>query len=309
MILMESYAELFDYSFTQMKDEMFQSFPQEHQKYMNVESSTRPFEKRGLMGGLGLPVKNRDAQPIPFQDPVKGLTSIFVPVTYRVGYMIDRQSVEDELWGMLANRPKMMLRGSVVIKDMLAADVLNNGLVLQGYDLGGTALFSTAHVREDNGGTYSNLINEVQPITVETVFNAVAVLLNQMTDSSGLPITYTGKVMIYVPIVNSELWKQGVEVANSVMNPGTSDNAVNALTTQFSIEVVPLRYLTNPNIWFIGWEPSTPGYGLTLINRVEPDISPLQPFGDNLDVWYSRLRMRVSAGYEGKRGIAAIGAA
>lgn len=306
---MENFAELFDYNFSQYRDAMLQTIPQEFGSYMREETTTRPFERRGTLGGLGLPVKNRDAQPLPFSDPVKGHTSVFVPVTYRLAYMIDQQSVEDELYGMLADRPRTMLQGSIVIKDMVASDILNNGLTLQGYDLGGTPLFSNAHTREDGGGTYSNLINTAQPITVETVFNAIGSLLEQMTDYRGNFITMGNSVNIYVPMNNTTLWQQAVEVQRSINNPGTSDNKINAVTSEFTINVVKLRYLTNPNVWFIGYAPNTPNYGLVLFNRIQPQISPLKMLGDNPDVWFSRLRMRFTAGYESKRGIAAIGAA
>lgn len=308
MIVLESYAEMIDYNFSAYREEMYAQYPSEYDKYLRVENSTRPFEKRGYMGGLGIPVRNRDAQPIPMAEPPKGPTSLFVPVNYRLGYQIDRTSVEDEQWGLLANRPRSMLYGSIVIKDMVGADILNNGLVLQSYDLGGTSLFATNHAREDGQATWSNLIPEVQPITTETVFNAIASLLSLLEDSRGMAIGFGGTVFLFVPMINSELWEQAIAVVNSTMNPGTSDNRINSLVKQFKIEAVPLRYLTNPDVWFIGWGTGTPNYGLVLINRVEPQISPLKPFGDNEDVWYSRLRMRFTAGYENKRGIAAVGA-
>lgn len=308
-VVIESYASLLDYNFSSYKDEMYAQLPREFDQFMRVENSTRPFEKRNYLGGLGLPQKNRDLQPLPFAEPPNGYPSTFVPVNYRLGYQIERTAIEDELWNLLANRPKSMLYGSIVIQDMVAADILNNGLVLQTYDLGGTPLFSTANIREDGRATWSNLINESQPITVETVFNAVASLLSLIEDSRGLPIGYTGTIHIYVPMINSELWEQAIEVRKSTMNPNTADNRINAATNNWNIEIHPLRYLTNPNLWFIGWDVSAPNYGLVLINRVSAEISSLKPFGDNEDAWYSRLRQRFTAGYENKRGIAAIGAA
>ncbi len=306
-VVLENYAELIDYNFGKYREEMYAQYPADHNKFCRVESSSRPFEKRGYLSGLGLPVRNQDLQAIPMADTFKGPTSTFVPVNYRLGYQIDRTSVEDELWGLLANRPKSMVYGSMVIKDLVATDLLNNGLVLQQYDLSGVALFSTAIPREDSGATWANYIAEAQPITTETVFNAIAQLLALIEDSRGLAIGYSGTYYLYVPMINSDLWEQAVAVANSTMNPGTSDNRVNAAIKQFSIQVVPLRYLTNTDLWFIGWSPDAANYGLVLINRVEPDISPLKPFGDNEDAWYSRLRMRFTAGYENKRGIAAVG--
>lgn len=306
-VVLESYAELFDYNFSAIREEMYAQLPKEFPLFMRVENSSRPFEKRNYLGGLGIPQRNRDLEAIPFAEPPLGYTSTFIPVNYRLGYQIERTAVEDELWSLLANRPKSMVYGSIVIQDMVGADILNNGLVLQPYDLGGTSLFSTANVREDGQGTWSNLINEAQPITVETVFNAVASLLSLLEDSRGLPIAYSGTIHIYVPMINSELWEQAIEVQKSTMNPFTADNRINAATQNWSIEVHPLRYLTDPNLWIIGWSPSAPNYGLVLINRVSAEISGLKPFGDNEDAWYSRLRMRFTAGYENKRGIAAVG--
>lgn len=307
-VVLESYAGLFDYNFSQIKDEMYAMLPQEVQMFMRIEQSTRPFEKRNYMGGLGLPQKNRDLQPIPFAEAPLGYASTFVPVNYRLGYQIERTAVEDELWGLLANRPKSMLQGSLVIKDMVGADILNNGLTTQSYDLGGTPLFSTTNLREDGNATWSNLINDTQPITVETMFNAVASLLSLMEDSRGLPIAYNGTVHLFVPKINAELWEQAVEVQKSTMNPNTTDNRINAATQTWDIQIHALRYLTNPDVWYVGWDPSAPNYGLVLIERVAPEISSLAPFGSNMDAFYSRLRQRFTAAYENKRGIAAIGA-
>jgi hypothetical protein len=306
-VVLENYAEMMDYNFSKYKEEMYAQYPSDHPKFIRVEQTNRAFEQRGYIGGLGLPMKNRDLEEIPFVEPPKGPTSRFIPVNYRLGYQIDRQSVEDEQWGLLANRPKSMLYGSIVIKDLVATDILNNGFVLQSYDLSGTSLFGVAHPREDGAATWINQIAEVQPITVETVFNAITNLLALIEDSKGLAIGYTGTYYIYVPMINAELWEQAVAVVNSTMNPNTSDHRINSAMKSFAIEAVPLRYLTNSDIWFIGWDPNTPNYGLVLLERVAPTISPLKPFGDNEDAYYSRLRQRFTAGYENKRGIAAVG--
>lgn len=306
MVVMESFAELFDFNFRNIKDELYANYPSEYNRFMRVESTDRAFERRSYISGLGLPVQNKDGEPVPFAEPVKGYPSTFIPITYRLGYQVEKQAVEDELWGLLASRPRSMVYGSVVIRDMVAADILNNGLTLQPYDLGGTPLFSLVNVREDGTGTWPNLINEAQPITVETVFNAIVTLLSLLQDSVGLNIGYAGTFFIYVPMINPVLWAQALEVVKSVMNPNTADNRVNAALQAFSIEAVPLRYLTNVDAWFVGWSPSTTNYGLVLFERVAPDISSLSPYAGNIDVWWSRLRMRFTAGYENKRGIGAV---
>lgn len=303
---MEEIAEHFDYNFSLIRDEMYAQLPKEFPEYMREESSTRPFEKRSYIGGLGLPFRNRDTQPIPIATPPKGFPSVFVPVQYRLGYIIDKQSIEDELWKLLADRPKSMIRGAVVIKDMVASDILNNGLVAQPYSTDGKALFAADHPRENGSGAWTNIIPTAIPITTESVFNAVSQLLMLLTDTNNMPIAYNGGVNIYVPQNNPALMEAAWSVVNSQMNPDTTDNRNNAAKA-FKLKYVPLRYLTNPDVWFVGWDKGAPGYGLTMIDRVSPEIEPLTKFGDNPHVYYSVMRMRFSAGYETPRGVAAIG--
>lgn len=313
-VVAEAYVEHFDRNFNEIKEEMYEQFPKQYTFYMKVEETTKAFVKKSYLGGMGIPVPNRDLEPIPFQEPVKGPIAFFSPTNYRLGYQIEKQTIEQEEWGLLANRPRTMLYGSVVLMEMAAANILNNGFTLQPYDFKVTGdpinqpLFSINHLREDSLATWANLIAQNLPITVETVFQAIANLLYNLNDSRGLPIAYNGTIYIYVPSLAPALWQQAVEVVNSVMNPNTADNKTNAVMKQFKIEAIPLRFLTNPDHWFLGWAPSSPNYGLTMVVNIYPDITPLAQFGNNPDAWFSRLRQRFVAGYENKRGIAAVGA-
>lgn len=315
-VVVEAFVEHFDRNFQAIREDMYNELPREYPTFVKVEQTTRAFIKSSSLTGLGMPERNRDLEPIPFRTPFKGPVAYFQPVGYRSGYQIERQMVEQEEWGLLANRPRTMLYGANVLMDIAAANLFNNGFTAQSYDstpvydLGGVALplFSAVNTLENLSGTWSNVIAQNLPITVETVFYAIVTLLYNMVDGRGLPISYQGTIRIYVPTTSPVLWQQAIEVKNSIMNPNTSDNKVNALNKQFNIEVVPLRFLTNTDHWFLTWDPSSPGYGLKMIVNVYPDITPLNPFGDNPDAWFSRLRMRFTVGYDNKRGVAAVGA-
>lgn len=311
-VVAEAYVEQFDRNFSEIKDEIYAQFPKQFEGFMRVQTTPKAFIKTSYMGGLGIPLQNRDLQPIPFQEPVKGPNAIFTPINYRLGYQIEKQTIEQEEWGLLASRPRTMLYGANILMEMVAANILNNGFTTQAYDFGvggnPDPLFATSHLREDGQATWSNLIPTNLPITVETVFQAIVSLLYNMVDSRGLPIAYSGGINLFVPSINPVLWQQAIEVQKSTMNPNTSDNKVNALLQQFNLNVVPLRFATNPDHWFISWDVNAANYGLLMVVNLYPDVSPLKEFGDNPDAWFSRLRMRFTAGYENKRGIAAIGA-
>ena len=310
-VSLEAFVEHFDRNFNVIRDEMYSQFPKEYPAFMRVENTDKSFIKRSYIGGLGMPRPNRDLQDIPFVVSPKGPISLFTPTNYRLGYQIERQTVEQEEWGLLANRPRSMLYGAAVLMDITAANILNNGFTTQAYDFdpSGTpkALFATDHTREDGVTTWGNLIGSNQPITVETVFQAITNLYN-IEDSVGLPIAYNGRFNVMVPTNNPTLWQQAIEVANSTMNPNTSDNKINAASKQFQLNVVPLRFATNPDHWFVTWDVSAPNYGLVMFINIQPDISPLKEFGNNPDCWFSRLRTRFVAGYENKRGVSAVGA-
>jgi hypothetical protein len=307
-VVVEKFVEHFDRNFDEIKDEAFEMVEKDYPKYMKIENTTRAFVKKSYISGLGLPTANRDLQRLPLDEPIQGPIAYYSPITYRLGYQIERQAVEDEEWGLLQNRPMNMVRGSQLVMDMAAANLLNNGTTIQSYDFGTTALFSTAHIREDGATTWANQYATNLPITVETVVQMIVDLLYNLKDSRGFPIAYSGMINLFVPSVSSTLWRQAIEVANSLNNPNTADNRVNALLKMFSIQVVPLRFITSTDAWYIGWQPSANNYGLTMIVRTNPDISPLKEFSDNPDAWFARLRQRFVPGYSNKRGIARVGA-
>lgn len=307
MITAEEFVEQFDRSFTSMKADIYQSIEKQYPMIAREEGMSGAFVKSGSISGLGMPVKANDGQEVKLDAPVKGLTASFFPNTFKLGYTIERATVEDGVTGHLANRPVTMIQGSVLIRDLAVADIFNNGTTSQPYDIGGKPLFATDHVREDNAATWSNRLTTQLPITVETVFQVIMDYLYNLRDERGNIIAYNGKINICVPAINSTLVKSALEVVKSMMNPGTSDNAVNVLTQMFSLDVVVMRYATDPNAWFVGWTPSAQGYGVVLYNRTEPEISPLEPYKGNRDVWFSRMRMRFAAGIDAKRGIMRVG--
>lgn len=312
MVEPAAFVEHFDRNFNSIKDEMYAQFPRQYTSFMRTIENNKSFYRTTTIGGLGSPVANRDAEPIPFRTPPKGSIAHFEPVNYRLGYQIEKTTIEQEEWGLLADRPRTMLYGASVLMEQTAAGILNNGFTVQSYDhfIGPVAkpLFSETHLREDTNGTWSNLIGQNLPITVETVFQVISELLYNLDDAAGMPIAYNGSYTIYVPSNSPRLWQQAVEVCRSIMNPGTTDNRINAVTSEFTIKPMVCRFATNADHWFVSWDPSSPNFGLFMFVNIYPEISSLKPFGNNEDVWWSRLRTRFVAGYENKRGIAAVGA-
>src|SRR5205085_670656 len=99
-VVAEAYVEHFDRNFSEIKDEMYEQFPKQYTIYIKVDETSKAFVKKSYMGGLGIPLPNRDLEPIPFQEPVKGPISFFTPTNYRLGYQIEKQTIEQEEFGL-----------------------------------------------------------------------------------------------------------------------------------------------------------------------------------------------------------------
>ncbi len=307
MVTAEEFIEQFDASFTSRREDIYATIPKQYPMIAREETMAGAFVKTTSLSQLGMPVKATDGDEVTLDKPVKGLPAAFIPETYKLGYSISRDTIEDGQTSTLQTRPITMMTGAVLVRDLAVANILNNGTTLQSYDLGGKALFAVDHAREDGLASYSNRIVTQLPLTVSTVFQAIMDMLYNLRDERGNLIAYTGKINIVVPGISATLVQAAIEVVKSMMNPHTSDNAVNAVTSMFQLEHVICRYTTDPNAWYVSWTPSAQGYGIVLYNRQEPEISPLEPYKGNRDVWASRLRMRFVAGYDAKRGIARIG--
>jgi hypothetical protein len=130
-------------------------------------------------------------------------------------------------------------------KELIAADVLNNGFSSSFPGGDGVALFSTAHPLLD-GSSLANTFSTQADLS-ETSIEDMSILIDGMTDDRGLPIV----AMIRKLILPKELRFTAVRLLETDKRPGTADNDVNALRKLGTVPDWTINHrLTDSDAWF-----------------------------------------------------------
>ena len=99
----------------------------------------------------------------------------------------------------------------------------------------GTAIFSNSHTLLD-GSTLDNLIT---PALDADAIEAAIIQLTEMKDQDGVIGAYMPKCLLVPPA----LFREAVEVTESVLKPGTTDNDINYVSAKYGIMVKQSPFL------------------------------------------------------------------
>jgi hypothetical protein len=314
VITLEQFKEELDRNWSEYTRTRYEQAPEEYSQIARVETTDRFFDKLGGVQGISGPVENRDSQAIPFFSPIKNYTTFIVQKFYRGGYSVTRDLLEMGQYDVAIDNLDDMIRSEKTLRDKTAVDVINNGTSVQGYEpveADGTrrALFSTGHVREDNGATISNYYNVLVPPNLDTVYEIGMNYLNRLTDNVGNFIGGYGELTIITPTSNPAYVKAADVIVASMEDPSTANRSVNTARTRFKLKHISLNQLTNSNYWYVRVDISLPSYPIRLKTFKQPEVSALQMMANNPDAMFSRMRSVFGVGLGPTfRGIVAVGA-
>jgi len=314
IITLEQFKEELDRNWTEYTRNRYEQAPSEFDQIARVESTDRFFDKMGGVGGIQGPIENRDGENIPFFSPVKNYTSFITQKFYRGGYAVTRDMLEMGQYQVAVDNLDDMLRSEKTLRDQVTVNILNNGTSSQGYEpveADGTrrALFSTGHVREDNGGTISNYYNVAVPPNLDTIYEVGINYLHRLKDAVGNFVGGYGELTIITPTANPAFVKAADVIVASMEDPSTANRAVNTATRRFKLKHISLNQLTSTTHWYIRVDITVPTYPIRLKNFRNPDTSPLQMMANNPDAMFSRMRSVFGVGLGPTfRGLVSIGA-
>lgn len=204
-------------------------------------------EKDVLFSGFGLLPKKAEAAPITYDDAEEAFDTDYTQATYSLGFIISRELIEDELYGVMEKRARALGFSVRQTKEILAAYVLNqafNGAVTYG---DGSQLVATGRANW-SGGTWANRLAADADLSETAVENMVN-LINDFRDDRGLRIAAMPEKLI----IPTELQWDAERILMSTHQNNTENNAVNALYTKgtFPGGYVVNHYLTDADAWFI----------------------------------------------------------
>lgn len=314
VITLEQFKEELDRNWSEYVRVPYEEAPSEFDQVARVEQTERFFDKMGGVQGIQGPILNRDIEAIPFFNPVKSYTTYITQKFYRHGYTVTRDLLEMGEYQVAVDNIRDCGASEKTLRDQTTVNVMNNGFSVQGYEpieADGTrrALFSTAHVREDNGGTISNYYNAAVPPNLDTIYYVGVNMLQRLQDNVGNYIGGYGNLTIITPTLKPDWVKAADLCVKSMEDPFTTNRSVNTARSRFNLKHISLNQLTSTSYWFLRVELTIPSYPIRLKNYRDYSMTPLAPMANNPDAMFARGRSVFSPGLGPTfRGLVAIGA-
>lgn len=269
----------------------------EYDKIFDTNTSTKNFEVDQQLEGFGLAPEKDQGDEIAFDTVTQGFSPKYPALTYAKGFIMSKEALADELYGQFTQRASMLAFSMTQTKEIIGANVINNGFDsnFTMVDGDGLELFSTVHVNGPSGGTFSNELAVAANLS-EASLEDMLINIGNSQDPRGLQIKLIGTRLI-VPVA---LQFEATRILKSVLQNDTSDNAISAIRDMNAIRdgFAVNHYLTDTNAW--GVKTNSPN-GLKYHTRQAVE------FGDDNAFTSGNARMkadeRYSFGWTDPRGM------
>ncbi len=229
----------------------YNEHPIEWNKFFDEDSSRKAFEIDVQFEGFALATQKSEGNDIAFDTQRQGFTPTYPHITYAKGFTVTKEALQDELYDQFSKRARALAFSMTQTKEVIGANVLNNGFngsfVMGGGD--GLSLFNTAHVNgPTDGGTFSNTLAVAADLS-EASIEDLLIQVGQATDPRGLLIALQGTRLI-IPVQEQF---EAQRILGSILQNDTANNATNALRDMRALTdgFVVNHYLTDPDAWFI----------------------------------------------------------
>lgn len=217
----------------------------------NVETSTKALEQHMGIGSLGLMTPwDESGRQVAYEDIHKGFLATYRHKKYSKGLEIERELPEDDQYGEIKKRVRILTRTAYYTRQFYAASVFNNAFNVTYPGPDKVALCSTAHpYSPTNSATFGNYGDpdslgtalKLNADNVEKVRNA---MMEWKDDKANL-LGITPDTLLVPP----RLRKPAMVIADTDKEPDTSDNNVNIW--HGSLDVIEWPFLTDATAWFM----------------------------------------------------------
>ena len=257
-------------------------------KIFDTNTSKKNFEVDQQFEGFSLASQKPEGDSISYDSQTEGFTPKYKNLTYGKGFIVTEEALEDELYNVFDRRARALAFSMRQTKEVIAANVLNNGFdssfVMTDGD--GLELFSSVHPNgPTDTGTFANELAVAADLT-EGSLEDMLIVINNATDTRGLRIALQGKCLLVPPA----LMFVAERIIASTLQNDTANNAINALKSMSSLPegYKVNNYLTDTDAWFI--KTNAPD-GMKYFNR--RDVG----FEQDMDFGTSNMRFKATERY------------
>jgi hypothetical protein len=260
-------------------------------KIMEIEKSDGAYEVDGVLIGMSSMQKKGEGQTLQFDTSRQFYTPRFTHDTWALGFKISAEMMMDGKAMKEARRfTKMLAKAEAETRNILAANVINNGAVSTVLQDGGDSvcLFSASHP-QGQGPAQSNVI-AVNAALSEASLEALNIQIKNALDLRGLKANLHSRKIV----VNVALEPQLNRILNSNLRVGTTNNDLNYLKSSntFPEGIIASPYISSTTQFTILTDVMA---GLRFYERYSSGIETDNEF-DTKNAAFSKM-MRVSTGW------------
>ncbi len=228
--------------------ERYARWPTQYTQVFRMRTTSRGIEQTTEVTGFGQMSVVPETMPVPYTDPLPGLSKTYLTAQYGMGFKVSRLAKDDDRHGTVAKFAGSLGKSAAETKEVVHANVFNTGFTATvGPD--GKALFDTAHPLM-GGGTRSNRAAAASDPD-GTSLGLALTDMRKMRDHNGKKLRIPTKKLILPP----DLEFIGVQLLGGREDPSTANRALNPFMLRSGMpnltEVMVWDYLTDPHAWFL----------------------------------------------------------
>ena len=283
MITTGNWADTVNPAFTKIFDDVFARWPEQYSQIFSISKSTQNFEKFSSGTGFGIAKDVAQGEEIPTDDPVQGFDVTFTHKKIGDAFKVSKELLEDDLFGIIAQKPKGLAEAIRRKVETDAADIFINGdNTTNNTGPDGLSLFNNAHTREDGGATQDNLEGTVT--MSEAQLETAIVKMRQYLDGKGQILNIDPDLVI-VPL---DLEKEIRVIIQSSGRTGTTN--LNEPNIYGYLDIFVWRWLTDATDWFVMDRKANEASGLKFVWRRPATIERDDNVSNDIARWYATAR-------------------
>lgn len=272
----------------------YDAWPTEYTQIFDKETSDKNFEEEVGFSGFGLFRVKPEGSAIQYDTARQGYIKRYVHDTYALGFTITREMIDDDQYMKVAKlRTTALAEAARETKEIVHANILNNGFNSSFVGADGVELFSTVHPLY-SGGTFANELAVSADLSEAALEQACIDISTNFADDRGNKKKFMAKKLVIPPALMFEAER----ILKSDGRVGSANNDLNAIKTLGIIpEYCVNHYLTDSDAWFIKTNATD---GLKTFER------DADSFADDVDFDTTNIkymgRMRFVCGWTDPRG-------
>lgn len=243
---------------------VYNEFQTEYKDLVDEVTSDKAYEDIVQDTGFSLGAIKPQGGSIVYDANQQGYTSRAVHVTYGLGYIVTMEELADNLYEAVSRvRARANAFSMRQTKEVVVANMYNRAFT-SGYTGGdGKVLCATDHPLQ-GGGTGNNKPTVDADLSIDALEDAI-IDIHGFVNDKGLRIN----VRPWKLVVPRQLWFEANRILESVYQPGTANNDINAvkMTNALPGGIAMNHYLTASAAWFIRTDIRNE-QGLALYNRM-----------------------------------------